>query len=250
MNNQELTGQVALITGGGQGIGAEACRQFAQAGCKVVVADWNEEAAQAVVEELKASGTEAIALGGDVSNREVAQGLVHTTVETFGRIDILINNAGITRDASLLKMEPHQWEQVIAVNLSALFYLSQAAAQHMKPQGYGRIISTSSISAFGNFGQANYAASKAGVVGLTRTLAIELARSGVTVNAVAPGFIQTSMTDAIPEDIKAAMIQKIPVQRGGIPLDIARTYRFLASPEAGFITGQLIVVDGGTTLVH
>ena len=241
----EFDGQVALVTGGGMGIGAETARLFAQGGASVVLVDWNDEAAGQVAEEIKSAGGKALAAKCDVSNRSDVEAAVALAVKEFGRLDILINNAGITRDSTLLKMEPHQWDQVIAVNLTGIFNCAQVAGLQMKEQKYGRILSASSTSAFGNFGQTNYAATKAGVIGMTKTMAIELARYGITVNAVAPGFIQTSMTEAIPADIREVAISKIPVGRAGIPLDIARTYLFLASPEAGFITGQVIVVDGG-----
>ena len=243
----EFDGQVALVTGGGQGIGAETARLFAKGGASVVLVDWNEEAAQETAEEINSSGGKAIAAKADVSKREDVEAVVAQAVKEFGRLDILINNAGITRDTSLLKMEPHQWDQVIAVNLTGVFNCSQIAGRQMRDQKYGRIVTASSTSAFGNFGQTNYSATKAGVIGMTKTMAIELARYGVTVNAVAPGFIQTAMTEAIPADLREVAISKIPVGRAGIPLDIARTYIFLASPEAGFITGQVIVVDGGRT---
>jgi len=246
----EFDGQVAMVTGGGQGIGAETARLFAQGGAKVVLVDWNEDAAQEIAAEINGNGGSALAAKCDVSKREDVEAAVGLAVKEFGRLDVMVNNAGITRDSSLLKMEPHQWDQVIAVNLTGVFNCAQVAARQMKEQNYGRILSASSTSAFGNFGQTNYSATKAGVVGMTKTLAIELARYGVTANAVAPGFIQTAMTDAIPADIREVAVSKIPVGRAGIPLDIARTYLFLASPDAGFITGQLIVVDGGRTVAR
>lgn len=246
----KLTGQVALVTGGGAGIGEATARLLAENGAQVMVGDWNEPSAQATAQRIVAAGGKAAALKMDTSKREDAERAVAETVSKFGRIDILINNAGITRDASALKMEPHQWDQVLAVNLSGVFYCAQAAAKRMREQNYGRIVSASSISAFGNFGQANYSATKAGLVGMTRTLAIEWARYGITVNAIAPGFIQTQMTAAIPEEIKKDAAKKIPVGRLGEPKDIAQVYLFLASPESSFVTGQLVVVDGGQTLLH
>jgi NAD(P)-dependent dehydrogenase (short-subunit alcohol dehydrogenase family) len=246
----KLKGQVALVTGGGAGIGEATALLLAENGAKVMVGDWNEQTAQATAAKIAKAGGTAAALKMDTSKREDAERGVAETVAKFGRIDILINNAGITRDASALKMEPHQWDQVLAVNLSGVFYCSQAAAKRMREQNYGRIANASSISGFGNFGQANYSATKAGLVGLTRTLAIEWAKYGITVNAIAPGFIQTSMTAAIPDEVKKGAAQKIPVLRLGEPIDIARVYLFLCSPETSFLTGQLIVVDGGQTLLH
>jgi 3-oxoacyl-[acyl-carrier protein] reductase len=245
-----LNGQVALVTGGGAGIGEGTAKLLAEQGAKVMVGDWNEQTAKATADAITKAGGTAASMKMDTSKREDAERGVAETVAKFGRIDILINNAGITRDASALKMEPHQWDQVIAVNLSGVFYCAQAAAKRMKDQNYGRIVNASSISGFGNFGQANYSATKAGLVGLTRTLAIEWAKYGITVNAIAPGFIQTSMTAAIPDEIKKGAALKIPVQRLGDPIDIARVYAFLVAKESSFITGQLIVVDGGQTLLH
>jgi len=245
-----LKGQVALVTGGGAGIGEKTAKVLAEDGASVMVGDWNEQSAMATADAINKAGGKAAAIKIDTSKREDAERAVAETVAKLGRIDILINNAGITRDASALKMEPHQWDQVIAVNLSGVFYFAQAAAKRMRDQNYGRIVSASSISAFGNFGQANYSATKAGLVGMTRTLAIEWSKYGITVNAIAPGFIQTAMTAAIPDELKKGAAQRIPVGRLGDPVDIARVYCFLAQKESSFITGQLIVVDGGQTLLH
>jgi 3-oxoacyl-[acyl-carrier protein] reductase len=245
-----LKEKIALVTGAGQGIGAETARLFAKEGAKVAVADWNEAGARAVAAEIAKLGGEALPFRCDVSDRAAVFAMVDQIVRAWGRVDILINNAGITRDKSALKMEPHQWDQVLGVNLSGAFHCVQACGAHMKEHQWGRIVSASSVSAFGNFGQANYAATKAGLVGLTRTLAIEFARYHVTVNAIAPGFIRTAMTEAIPEEIRLESIKRIPVGREGEPYDIARVYLFLASPESSFITGQLFVIDGGQTLPH
>jgi 3-oxoacyl-[acyl-carrier protein] reductase len=243
-----LKDQVALVTGGGQGIGAETARLFAENGAAVFIADWDDAAARKTADAIVKSGGKADVMKVDVSKQAEAEAAVAAAVKAFGRLDILINNAGITRDTSALKMEPHQWDQVIAVNLSGVFYCARAAAAQMKEQQYGRIATASSISAFGNFGQANYSATKAGVVGLTRTLALEWARYGITVNAIMPGFIETAMTDAMPEEAKNATKARIPVGRIGQPIDIARTYLFLCSPASSFITGRVFVIDGGMSL--
>ena len=244
----KLKGQAALVTGGGSGIGAATARLLAEHGAAVMVADWDEASAQSTADKIKAAGGKAAAIKADVSKQAEAVAAVDATVKQLGRIDILVNNAGITRDASLLKMEPHQWDQVIGVNLSGVFYCSQAAGRYMKDQNYGRIVSASSVSAFGNFGQTNYTATKAALIGMTRTMAIELAKYHVTVNAVAPGYIQTAMTAAIPEERRKDAIKGIPVGRLGEPVDIAQVYLFFCSPESSFITGQTLVVDGGQTL--
>ncbi|HKI97656.1 MAG TPA: 3-oxoacyl-ACP reductase FabG [bacterium] len=245
-----LKDQAALVTGGGAGIGQATAKLLAENGAAVMVADWNEDGAKATAEAITKAGGKAAHVKCDVSNQADAKNAVDKTVEAFGRIDILINNAGITRDASALKMSPEQWDQVIGVNLSGVFYCSQAAAAHMRERGYGRIVNASSISGFGNFGQSNYSATKAGLVGMTRTMAIEWGRYGITVNAIAPGFIKTSMTDAIPDEIREAAGQRIPVGRVGEPYDIARVYLFYASPESSFLTGTLLIADGGQTLLH
>jgi NAD(P)-dependent dehydrogenase (short-subunit alcohol dehydrogenase family) len=242
--------KVALITGGGQGIGAETARQLAKEGAKVALADWNGDTAKAVAAEIQKTGGQAMGVQCDVSKRDAVFAAVDQIAKAWGGVDILINNAGITRDKSALKMEPHQWDQVLGVNLSGSFYCVQACAPFMKERNWGRIVSASSVSAFGNFGQANYSATKAGLVGMTRTLAVEFARYNITVNAIAPGFIQTAMTDAIPAEQRAEAIKRIPVGREGQPIDIARVYLFLSHPDSSFITGQLFVIDGGQTLPH
>ena len=244
-----LKDQAALVTGGGSGIGEATALLLAENGAAVMVADWNEETARATAEAITAAGGKAGSVKCDVSDKSQAEAAVEATVEAFGRIDILINNAGITRDQSALKMEQSNWEQVLGVNLSGVFYCAQAAGKHMREQEYGRIVNASSVSSFGQFGQANYSATKAGVTAMTRTLAIEWGKYGITVNAIAPGFIKTAMTEAIPAEMREGVAERIPVRRVGEPYDIARIYLFLASPESSFITGVLILADGGQTLV-
>jgi 3-oxoacyl-[acyl-carrier protein] reductase len=244
-----LKDQAALVTGGGSGIGEATAKLLAENGAAVMVADWNEETARATAETITAAGGKAGHIKCDVSDKPQAEAAVEAAVAAFGRIDILINNAGITRDQSALKMEQSNWEQVLGINLSGVFYCAQAAGKHMREQEYGRIVNASSVSSFGNFGQANYSATKAGVTALTRTLAIEWGKYGITVNAIAPGFIKTAMTEAIPAEMREGVAERIPVRRVGEPYDIARIYLFLASPESSFITGVLILADGGQTLV-
>jgi len=238
-----LEGRVTLITGAGSGIGAETARLFAAEGAKLLLVDRATDSVRQVAAEI---GDAARAHICDITDELAVQSLVREA----GRIDILINNAGIIQDKSALKMTGDVWRQVIDVNLSGSFYVAQAVGAVMKENGFGRIVNTTSTSAWGKFGQANYAASKMGIVGLTRTLAIEWARYGITVNAIAPGFIETEMTAVMPADVREASFAAIPVGRNGQPIDIARTHLFLASPESSFITGQVLVVDGGMKLVR
>ncbi|WP_249870689.1 3-oxoacyl-ACP reductase FabG [Oceanobacillus saliphilus] len=247
-----LKDRVAIITGSSQGIGAGIARYFTKLGASVVVNypfDSEADKANEVVKEIIANGGKAIALKANVASEEEVKQMVEDTVKEFGKLDILVNNAGITRDSSVKKMSVENFKMVIDTNLVGSFITSKVAAEVMAAQGYGRIINTSSIAGQeGNFGQANYAASKAGVLGLTKTLAREYARKGVTVNAVSPGFIRTPMTDAIPEDIRTNMINEIPVKRVGEPEDIAAAAAFLGSEQAGFITGQLLPINGGLNM--
>lgn len=240
--------QVVVVTGAGQGIGATIAKEFAKEGATLVVVDFNSETAQKVADEINQTGT-AIAYQADVSDFDRAGEIINEVVAKFGKVDVLVNNAGITRDASLKKMTKQNWDQVIATNLTGTFNFTKAVFGHMTDAGYGRIINASSLAGVeGNFGQTNYSASKAGVIGLTKTVAREGAAKGVTVNAVAPGFIATPMTDAIPEEVKQKMINGIPVKRIGQPEDIAYAMKFLASKEAGYITGQIIQVNGGMNM--
>ncbi|WKZ42643.1 MAG: 3-oxoacyl-ACP reductase FabG [Anaerolineales bacterium] len=251
-----LKDKVALITGGGNGIGRAIVLRFLQDGAKVVTVDLDQAG---LAETLKEAGQVAGQVRGEVANitkREEVQRVVDSIVKEHGRLDILINNAGITRDALTTKvkdgevklMTDEQWDAVLEVNLKGSWLCAQIAAVEMIKQKYGRIVSTASVAAIGHMGQSNYAASKAGVVALTQTLALELARFNIAVNCIAPGGTKTRMTAAIPENIMASLIERIPLKRFADPCEIAAVHAFLASDEASFITGQCIFVDGGQTV--
>ena len=241
--------KVVIITGGGSGIGKETGILFAKEGAKVVVADVNEKGGAETVESIKNAGGEAFFARLDVSNREQAKQVVKETIAKYGRLDVLINNAGIIQDALVVKMTEEQWDKVININLKGPFNCIQAVVEQMISQGSGVILNISSIVAlYGNVGQTNYAATKAGLVGMTKTLAKELGKKGIRVNAVAPGFIYTPMTATMPEKILEMMKEKTPLKRLGTPADVASTLLFLASDEASFINGAVISVDGGLLL--
>ena len=243
-----LENKVAVITGAGSGIGKETAILFAKEGAKVVVADMNEKAGQETVAEINKNG-EAFFVKLDVSKREQSTQMVQTTLEKYGRIDVLINNAGIVQDAFLSKMTEEQWDKVINVNLKGVFNCTQAVVEVMMTQGKGVIINTSSIVGLnGNVGQVNYAATKAGLIGMTKTLAKELGKKGIRVNAVAPGFIATPMTSNVPEKILEMMKEKTPLRRLGEAKDVANAYLFLASDEANFVNGAVLCVDGGLVI--
>ncbi|MFZ5825415.1 MAG: 3-oxoacyl-ACP reductase FabG [Bacillota bacterium] len=244
-----LKDRVAIITGAGRGIGRDGALLFAREGAKVVVADFDAEGGEQTAADLRALGAEAIFVRVNVTDRASVNAMVEAALAAFGRIDILVNNAGITADATLMKMTEDQWDRVIAVNLKGVFNCTQAVAPHMVAQGYGRVINTSSVvGRFGNFGQTNYAATKAGVIGMTLTLSKELGPKGITVNAVAPGFILTDMTAKMPEKVLEMMKDKAPVKRLGLPSDIANAYLVLAEEAASFINGHVLSVDGGIVL--
>lgn len=240
-----LAGKVAIITGAGRGIGREAALLFAGEGAKVVVADVDPHG-EKTAEDIRTLGGEAIFTRGDVTRRESCVAMADAAVGAFGRIDILVNNAGITRDGQLIKLVESDFDKVIEVNLKGTFNATQAVAQRMVDQGSGRIINVSSVvGLYGNFGQTNYAATKAGVIGMTRVWARELGRKGVTVNAVAPGFIQTEMTEAVPEKVLDLMRSRTPLGRLGTARDVANVYLFLASDDAAYVNGSVVCVDGG-----
>lgn len=244
-----LKDKVAIITGGARGIGKETALVFVREGAKVVLGDFDVAAGEAAAREIRAPGGEALFFPVNVADPARVQAMVEDAVEKFGRIDILVNNAGITRDALLTKMTPEQWEQVIAVNLTGVFNCTRAVAPVMINQGGGRIVNAASVvGLYGNTGQTNYAAAKAGVIGMTRSWAKELGRKGITVNAVAPGFIVTDMTAKVPEKVLDMMKEKTPLGRLGRPRDVANAYLFLASEEAAYINGVVLSVDGGLVL--
>lgn len=246
----KLVGKSALVTGASRGIGREIALELAHQGADVVVNYSGSEAkANEVVEEIKALGRQAVAVQCNVSNAESVQEMVNETLETFGKIDILINNAGITRDNLLMRMKEQEWDDVIDINLKGVFLCTKAVTRPMMKQRSGRIVNIASIvGVSGNAGQANYVAAKAGVIGLTKTTAKELASRGITVNAIAPGFITTDMTDALPEEAKQAMLNQIPLARFGEPADIAKTVVFLASEDSKYMTGQTLQIDGGMVM--
>jgi 3-oxoacyl-[acyl-carrier protein] reductase len=242
-----LEGKVALVTGGGRGIGRAIALGLAQAGADVAVAVSRDvAAAEAVAEEIRSLGTRGIARHADVSSSEQAETLVATTVSELGRIDCLVNNAGITRDGLLMRMSDEDWSAVLNVNLTGTFNCTKAAVRRMVRQRSGRIVNITSIMGItGNPGQANYAAAKAGVIGLTKTTAREVASRSITVNAVAPGWIRTQMTEGLPEELKASVQERVPLGRLGEPEDIAGVVVFLCSDASSYMTGQVLVVDGG-----
>ena len=242
----DLKGKIAIVTGAAQGIGKVIALGLAKCGADIAVSDINEDSLSSAVKEIEALGRKAIAVKMDVSSLKDCEAMVKKTIDAFGKVDILINNAGITRDTVLLRMKEEQWDQVIQVNLKGTFNCTKAVIRSMFKQKSGKIINISSVTgAMGNAGQANYSASKAAVMGFTKSIAREYAHCGITVNAVAPGFIKTAMTDAIPEKDRDAMISIIPAKRLGLPEDVADTVCFLASDMANYITGQVIHINGG-----
>jgi 3-oxoacyl-[acyl-carrier protein] reductase len=244
----KLRDRIALVTGAASGIGAATARRFAREGATVAINDAKPEGLDAVAGEIRAAGAKALVLPGDVTKKADCERIVQDVTRTFGRLDILINNAGINRDAMAAKMTEEQWDAVLSVNLKGTFLCAQAALPGMRERAWGRVVNTSSIGSLGNIGQANYAASKAGVIGLTKTLALEYARYGVTVNAIAPGPVMTAMLAGVPEAIRERIIAQVPVGRIASPDEIAGVHVFLASDDAAFITGQVIFADGGMSV--
>jgi NAD(P)-dependent dehydrogenase (short-subunit alcohol dehydrogenase family) len=244
-----LKDKVAIVTGAGRGIGEEIVLRFVEEGAKVIINDVNEADVKNVVDKVKAQGSQVVAVVGSVADRAVVQQMVDTAVKEFGTLDIIVNNAGITRDVMLHKMDDKQWDAVIAVNLTGVFYGIQCAGRVMREKLYGKIINISSTSALGNAGQLNYSASKAGVIGMTKTAAKELGPKNINVNAIAPGMIWTDMMKNMPpkviEQMDANLPSIVPLNRKGSPRDIANLALFLASEESSFITGQIIFCDGG-----
>jgi len=247
-----LKDKVAAVTGAGRegkGIGRSICLALAKEGARIVIADFVKEAADSVAEEVKALGVEAISLKADVSQAAEADALIQGAVDAFGSVDILVNNAGITRDALLMRMTDEQWDAVLDTNLKGAFNCMRAASRQMLRQRSGRIVNIASVMGLiGNIGQANYSASKAGMIGLTKTAARELGSRGITVNAVAPGFIQTAMTEELPEQVRENIGKQIPLVRLGTPEDVAGVVVFLCSDAASYITGQVLNVDGGMVM--
>lgn len=246
----KLEGMTALVTGASRGIGREIALELARQGANVAVNYAGSEAkANETVAEIEKMGRKAFAVRADVSNAEAVAEMVKETIAAFGSLDILVNNAGITRDNLLMRMKEEEWDAVISTNLKGVFLCTKAVTRQMMKQRSGRIVNVASIvGVSGNPGQANYVAAKAGVIGLTKTTARELASRGINVNAVAPGFITTDMTNKLSEDIKAEMLKQVPLARFGEPQDVARVVTFLASEDSSYMTGQTLHIDGGMVM--
>jgi len=241
-----LTGQVALVTGAAQGIGRAIALLLARNGADIIVSDINLEKAEETAKEIEETGQRAMAIKVDVAHSEEVERMVQTILERFGRIDILINNAGIARDKLILRMTEEDWDVVLNVNLKGTFNCTKAVVKHMSKQRSGKIVSIASVvGEMGNVGQANYSASKAGVIGFTKTIAREFAQRGININAIAPGYIETPMTDVLPEKAKEGLRQLIPMNRLGRPEDVAEAVLFLVSETSSYITGQVLNVNGG-----
>ena len=246
----DLTGKTAVVTGGSRGIGRSICIELAKQGANVVVNySGSEDKAKQVVSEIEDLGVKAIAIQANVADSAAVDAMMKQTIEVFGTLDILVNNAGITRDNLLMRMKEQEWDDVVDTNLKGVFLCTKAVTRQMMKQRAGRIINISSIvGVAGNPGQANYVAAKAGVIGLTKTCAQELASRNILVNAIAPGFITTEMTDSLPEELKEAMLKQIPLAKLGQPEDVAKAVVFFASDNANYITGQTLHIDGGLVM--
>lgn len=245
-----LDGRHALVTGASRGIGRAVALAFAAEGASVALNfAGNVAAAEVVRAEIESAGGKAILVPADVSDENAVEDMVKTVTEAFGSIDILVNNAGITRDGLLLRMKEEDWDAVLNTNLKGVFLCTKAVSKFMMKKRYGRIVNMASVvGVTGNASQANYAAAKAGVIGFTKAMAKELASRGITVNAIAPGFIRSDMTDVLPDKVKEAMLAEIPLGRAGEPADVAKAALFLASDQAAYITGQVLKVDGGMVM--
>ncbi len=243
----ELRSQVAIITGGARGIGRATTIELANAGARVLINyQRSAGAAEALAAEIVAAGGDAFAYQADVADEQAVTGMVQAVLDRWGKIDILVNNAGITADAPLARLRPEQWQHVIETDLTSVFLCCRAVIPAMQRAGYGRIVSVSSLAALaGNVGQTNYAAAKAGIIGLSRSLAREVARDGITVNVVAPGYIETDMVETVPEALRAWALQAIAIGRFGRPEEVSAAIRFLVSPRASYITGHVLTIDGG-----
>ena len=245
----DLSSKVAIVTGSGRGIGQAIALKLAEVGATVVITDISEASTiESVADEVRAMNRESLVVQADVSLSSDADRLVETTMATYGRVDILVNNAGINRDQLVLRMSDEDWEKVMNVNLKSVFFCTRAVLRHMIKQRWGRVISLASIVGIvGNAGQANYASAKAGIIGFTKTIAKEVASRGITANAIAPGFIDTQMTQQLEENQRQELMRRIPLGYLGTPRDVAEAVAFLASEEARYITGHVLNVDGGMT---
>ena len=246
-----MQGRIAIITGSARGIGRAIAERLASLGANVVIADLQQETCQATAEEIaQSTGQRVLPIAINVTEAGSTQRMVEQTITTFGKIDILVNNAGITRDTLIMRMEEADWDLVLDVNLKGVFNCSKAVVRTMMKQRYGRIVNISSVSGqAGQIGQTNYSASKAGIIGFTKALAREVASRQITVNAVAPGFIPTFLTNTLPEDLKESILRYTPLGRMGKPEEVASAVAFLASEEAAYITGQVLAVDGGMVMM-